>query len=293
MLNPSCVLDQALEDSPVGDQGRVSQRRGAGDLRDSASARRPPRRSRRRGGARARAWRVAGKAVLSGGLAFRAEKCRSGSSQSLFPHPVRLGGPPLSPTWTLQAGRPGRLSLLPGAHLPPGRRSLPNRPLGRGPQGATPEEAGTRLLSWGKPLHFVFGRRRGRPRHTSCAHTCSLSALCLGGPPGPPPRPGPALSHIGDSPAPRPWPGGLLHRAARLPPAEPSGFRRTATAAEAIAGRGLAYRTRHVRLILDFGGHCPLLEEAILASQAFQHHCPGTRWRQVLPQALCDFLSDV
>lgn len=200
---------------------------------------------------------------------------------------------PLSPTWTLQAGRPGRLSLLPGAHLPPGRRSLPNRPLGRGPQGATPEEAGTRLLSWGKPLHFVFGRRRGRPRHTSCAHTCSLSALCLGGPPGPPPRPGPALSHIGDSPAPRPWPGGLLHWAARLPPAEPSGFRRTATAAEAIAGRGLAYRTRHVRLILDFGGHCPLLEEAILASQAFQHHCPGTRWRQVLPQALCDFLSDV
>lgn len=201
--------------------------------------------------------------------------------------------PPLSPTWTLQAGRPGRLSLLPGAHLPPGRRSLPNRPLGRGPQGATPEEAGTRLLSWGKPLHFVFGRRRGRPQHTSCAHTCSLSALCLGGPPGPLPRPGPALSHIGDSPAPRPWPGGLLHRAARLPPAEPSGFRRTATAAEAIAGRGLAYRTRHVRLILDFGGHCPLLEEAILASQAFQHHCPGTRWRQVLPQALCDFLSDV
>lgn len=214
MLNPSCVLDQALEDSPVGDQGRVSQRRGAGGLRDSASARRPPRRSRRRGGARARAWCVAGKAVLSGGLAFRDGKCRSGSSQSLFPHPVRLGGPPLSPTWTLQAGRPGRLSLLPGAHLPPGRRSLPNRPLGRGPQGATPEEAGTRLLSWGKPLHFVFGRRRGRPRHTSCAHTCSLSALCLGGPPGPPPRPGPALSHIGDMPGPMalagrpPAPGG-------------------------------------------------------------------------------------
>lgn len=63
-------------------------------------------------------------------------QCCSGSSHSLLHHPVHLGGPPPCPAWTLRVGRPGAL----GPSLPPGRRSLPNRLLGRGLLGATSEE---------------------------------------------------------------------------------------------------------------------------------------------------------
>lgn len=162
MLNPSCVLDQALEDSPVGDQGRVSQRRGAGDLRDSASARRPPRRSRRRGGARAHAWRVAGKAVLSGGLAFRAEKCRSGSSPSLFPHPVRLGGPPVS-----HVDPPSR---PPRETVPPPRGPLATREAFTPESASRPRTSGSHARGGGNPAS-VLGK---------------TSAFCLWPSPRPP-----------------------------------------------------------------------------------------------------------
>lgn len=210
-------------------------------------------------------------------------QCCSGSSHSLLHHPVHLGGPPPCPAWALRVGRPGAL----GPSLPPGRRSLPNRLLGRGLLGATSEETENPASVLGK-TSCILSSPSPCPWDTSCAHACPLSAVPWSSARCPPPRPAPGLPS-----APLPWPRGLLHGVARVPPLSPRASDRPPRLPRPSWARGSAYWTRRVRVILAFRGHCPLVEEASLAFQAFQHRCPGARLRQAPPQASCDFLSDV
>lgn len=161
-LNPSCVLDQALEDSPVGDQGRVSQCRGAGDLRDSASARRPPRRSRRRGGARARlARRWEGRAQRGPRLPGREV------SQWVLAFPVSSPRSPRRPPSVSHVDPPSR---PPRGTVPPPRGPLATREAFTPESASRPRTSGSHARGGGNPAS-VLGK---------------TSAFCLWPSPRPP-----------------------------------------------------------------------------------------------------------
>lgn len=147
MLNPSCVLDQALEDSPVGDQGRVSQRRGAGDLRDSASARWPPRRSRRRGGARARlARRWEGRAQRGPRLPGREV------SQWVLAFPVSSPRSPRRPPSVSHVDPPSR---PPRETVPPPRGPLATREAFTPESASRPRTSGSHARGGGNPASVL------------------------------------------------------------------------------------------------------------------------------------------